>query len=487
MNPRPLDPADALLPLAPSQETLWEFLCFLSPSDPGRSRFNIMDVVHVGGELEIPLLTAAVSDVMRRHDSLCMVFAGTGRHPTLRYIAGSSPHVRFTDLTGLAEVERDRRVDRICEAAANREVDLRGGPLWMLDVVRLASNSHLLIPSFFHMVADGWSMQIFLRDLGTVYSARRTGRGGLAPLPLRYRDVIESRRALAAQRKARVAFLRRTLTPLSSAVPFPVADPDAAVDLAKEDECPFAFPQHVADGVSALARQTATTPFTVLMAAYAALLCLRTGWSRVVLGSTTLGRQLPGTMDLIGQFTNNVYVAAVAEPDTPMSDVIRGTHRNMLEAVRHSAPFYEIAETVNPDFSRQRPWPFLHLYNAWFQSQTPDNPPISLPGLTMHWVKSLSPATGDQQKPPAERAESHVVEVTDPQHRNGMIKRGAPCVAVRSDRRGGVIAYNPDFFAAEMVAGLAREYETTVEAVLKDPGRTVAELACELGAPHPIP
>jgi hypothetical protein len=427
----------------------------------------------VRGHLDGATLAAAVDDVVARHDALRMVFASMEPQPALRFVPGYEPTLVHSDLTGLDEATQIQRVWHVCEAERNRDVDLMHGPLWRLTVVRLAAERTVLVASFCHLVADGWSSQLFLRDLAVAYDARRRGVAGPPPLPTCYRDVIEARRELAAGRAARAAFLRARLLPLATTVPFPVADPDATVDLSSEDECPFVFSQQVADDLFALAQRAQTTPFNALLAAYATLLAIRTGQSRVVIGSTTLGRTLPGALDLIGQFTNNIYIETTVRPQTQLVDVVREVHATMVDTVRHVAPFYEIAEAVNPDFAHQRPWPFLHLYHAWFQSQAPSSEPVAVPGLTFEWVRQ-GPAG-----PPGvagARTESHLAVVTGDLERNAMIKRGAPCVEVSDDRRGGVILYNPDFFASDMVAELARDYECLVEAMVTNPWQTAADL-----------
>jgi hypothetical protein len=457
---------------APSQETVWEFIKYFSPDDPGKAKFNVIQVVTIDAQLEPAVLRDAVGDLTRRHDALRMRFASVDCDPVLALDPALDPPLQVVDLRALPERERSRRVAELSAYERYRDFDLLNGPLWQVSLIRLSAQRSVLIVCFFHMIADGWSVGVFLDDLDAAYRARAGLQPERPPPSIGFRDVLERQHRLRAQPNTRARYWAEHLTPLPGELPFPVVSPSGDLDLQGEGQRRFAFSGDVAERVRSLAMRARTTPFTVLLAAYQLVLARRSDRRRITIGSTTLGRNLPDTTAVIGQFTNNIYLALHADPDESFMDHIAKAHHANTAALRNVASFTEIAEAVNPRFREERPWPFLHLFDAWFQSAVPTPEGDSPAGSAGGGSADGGPADGEPgSETPAEPAGGDATAVqhhpewapvTTPERLPLWIRRGAPGVVVDDDRRGGVVLYNPTFFDHDMVAELAAQFQQAV-------------------------
>jgi hypothetical protein len=455
----------AVLGLARSQETLWEFVSCFAPSDPGRLGYNVFDVTTWDGTVDPDLFRQAVVDVMRRHDALRIVFTDISLDPSIRIAEEVDTTITFADLSALPEARQQAQRASLLGYERTRAFDLRSGPLWRASLLRLREDRHLVAVSMFHLIADGWSTGVFLRDLRTAYRAR-VGQGpGLAPLRLSYDAAMGLTGAAGrgagsdpAAVRRRAEFWRRTLTPLPEVWPYePALDsPDADVGASASIGAPIGA--QLVDRLHGFARRQRVTPFLLFLAAYRILLGVRTGWPRVVIGTATAGRDAPGAEDLVGQFTQNIYISSVIAPTVSLIEAIGIVRSAMYEAMRHTASFSEIARAVNPEFDDVRPWPFLLLYHSWFQSAAPEAEPSPPPGLHEH--RGRMPLPGDRA-------------AATPRL---WAKRGEPGLVVRHDRRGALMNYNPTLYPREAMVSTLRGYTAVLTALLADPHQRVGDL-----------
>ncbi|MFD8968199.1 condensation domain-containing protein [Streptomyces sp. NPDC059568] len=465
------------LPLAPSQEMLWEFMTALAPHDPGGARLVVVDCRMLYGKLNPAAFRRALDDVVQRHEALRMTFTRVAHDPSVRIRPRMAAPLRMVNLSGRPETEQRHHTDSLVLQERNRRFDLENGPLWHINLIRLGPDRHLLILCFFHLISDGWSCQVFVRDLMDAYRAHQDGiRPTAGPAPT-FHDISEMQRARITGRPDRLAYWRRELLPPTHYQRFPARDPAPDTDLTKEVYLPFTFRAETAEGLRRLAWRCRTTPYIAVVAAFHILLALRTGAERVTIGTTTLGRDTPRSRLAIGQFTNNVYVPAWVRPDDSLAEVVRGVHRAMTGATENVSSYKSLAGAVNPDFAARRPWPDNHLFDAWLQSAAPDSAELEMSGLRVEqlFIEGKSAAAA-----PALRA-ADVPAAQLPV----WVKRGSPIVVVDDDRRGGGMIYNSHLFDAGFAAGLVADLLSITEALTRDPGSTVAGIAARHTAGRP--
>ncbi|MDW5322255.1 condensation domain-containing protein [Plantactinospora sp. KLBMP9567] len=469
--------------LARSQETLWEFVRCFAPDDPGCLGYNVFGTMPLTGPVDLPVFRAAVRDVARRHDALRIVFETIADDPLIRIEDEVEPIVTFVDLSGEPAGRVSARRGSVLGYESGRAFDLRQGPSWSVTLVRSSRTDYTVTVSMFHLIADGWSTGVFLRDLAAALAAR-TGQGGPLPeLPLRYADATAVPRWSAAERRRRTEFWQRQLTPLPEALPFPGvgegvggwsggtdcpgadAGRYAGLDVTATAKVTIGLPADLARRLHGYARQHRMTPFVLSLAAYRVLLGAMTGWPRLVLGTATSGRDEPGATELVGQFTHNIYVATTIPLRTTLADAVAEVRTSTFAAMRQVASFKEIAQAVNPGFAEARPWPFLLLYHSWFQSAPPAG---GAPGGRA--------GAGDEVREQRSRGRLPVGAEIGPDRRALWAKRGEPGMTVSDDRRSAELNYNPTCYDRDAVVDAVRGYRVVLEELLRDPNQRISDL-----------
>ncbi|HEV7514699.1 MAG TPA: condensation domain-containing protein, partial [Thermoanaerobaculia bacterium] len=183
----PMSPAsrEAALPLSFAQERLW----FIDQFEPGRAAYNVPLALRAQGVLDVGLLGAALAEVVRRHEALRTTFAVAGGQAVQVIAPERSVPLPVVDLSALPEAVRDPLAERLLAAGAWRPFDLAAGPLLRAMVLRLEPEEHTLLITLHHIVSDGWSMEVLIREIVILYRAFWEGRPSpLSPLPIQYAD-----------------------------------------------------------------------------------------------------------------------------------------------------------------------------------------------------------------------------------------------------------------------------------------------------------
>ncbi|MCP4657818.1 MAG: non-ribosomal peptide synthetase, partial [bacterium] len=172
------------LPLSFAQERLW----FLDQLDPASPAYNIPGAFHLAGPLDQTALAEAFHLVVERHEILRTSFPSRGGQAR-QLIAAVSPPLGTVDLRRLPEHRRAVEARRLTSAEATRPFDLARGPVIRLNLLRLGAERHLLLLNMHHIVSDGWSLEVLLRELANGYAALSQGKRPEWPeLPIQYAD-----------------------------------------------------------------------------------------------------------------------------------------------------------------------------------------------------------------------------------------------------------------------------------------------------------
>src|SRR6185369_14783161 len=173
------------LPLSFAQQRLW----FLDQMNPGTATYNIPLGIRLSGSLDVAALERAISEVVRRHETLRTSFVeeeGTARQVIAAAEVLALPVV---ELSQLPEAEQEAEVQRLAAVESTQAFDLAQGPLWRVQLLRLSAAEHVLLCTMHHIVSDGWSMEILVREVSALYEAYAAGRApALAELPIQYAD-----------------------------------------------------------------------------------------------------------------------------------------------------------------------------------------------------------------------------------------------------------------------------------------------------------
>ncbi|HEX7941977.1 MAG TPA: condensation domain-containing protein, partial [Gemmatimonadaceae bacterium] len=292
-------------------------------------------------------LRAAVAALVDRHESLRTAFALTDEGLPVRRVlpAGSGP--------GL--VERSvppRSLDAFLDAEAGRPFDLSGGPPpFRATLVECGDRAWVLQLCMHHIVTDGWSIEVILRDLGELYRAHRAGRAPSLPaLRIGYGAYAEwQRRRLTGELLARnVEYWRRRLADAPAVLDLPTDRPRGAVQTDEGARHPFKIPARLVEAVTALSRRHGVTPYMTMLAAWQTLLRRYSGQSRVVVGSPVAGRVRAELEPVVGLFINMLPMDTDVSGNPSFVELLARVREGCLSAYAHDElPFDKLVDELN--------------------------------------------------------------------------------------------------------------------------------------------
>jgi len=364
-------------PLSPGQERLW-YLARLAPDSPA---YGFARRITLDGPLDAAALAWALAEIVRRHPVLSTVFAEHAGRPVQLPGPPYAP-LGTVDLSGLAAARAE--ADRLSAAAARRPLSLTSGrPLRAL-LVCLGPGEHRLELQIHHIVFDGWSLGILLRDLAALYRAAGGGGGGVVPEApvLSYAAFARwQREALGEERRERLlAHWRRRLHGAPELLELP-ADRQRPPALSLRGARRSAVLSAAGEGaVADLAAEGEVTPFLTLLTLFAALLFRITGQEKAVVGVPVAGRLRREHEGLIGFFVNTLPVCLARAGDPPFRALLAAVRDALLADLDHQElPFERLVAELRPGRSLSH----NPLFQALFVLQEDAAARVELPGLEL--------------------------------------------------------------------------------------------------------
>ncbi|PKT70250.1 non-ribosomal peptide synthetase, partial [Streptomyces populi] len=336
----------------------------------------------------------------------------------------------------------DNALAALVEAATYEPFDWSEGRLLRAALFRLAPRRHVLLLVAPHLVVDDWSAGVLLDELSAGYAALATGRDPVLPeLAVQYPDFAEWQRTRleGGALQSGIDFWLRTLDGAPTVLDLPADRPRPARSSRRAGWTPLRVDASAAKAVEELCAREKTTPFMVLLAAYAVLLSRRSGSRDLVLGSPVAGRGLSELEPLIGFFVNTVPLRIRVDPQQPFSALLRQVRETVLSAMEHQdVPFDHLVQLLAPERS------------------TAANPLVQV-------AFSLNNATS-RVRPPA-GLELEDFQVAGRSSRYDLVLALAP----DGDGLHGEVVYDADLFDASSMERLAASYLTTLSALVTEP------------------
>jgi amino acid adenylation domain-containing protein len=381
-------------PLTPSQRSLW----LLEQLHPQDAVYNEPAALHLRGPLHVPALQAALHDIVCRHDSLRMRFALRDGEPMQRACPPDAPDAGPDWQTFTLNHLHDRTaLQALLAPWAHQPFDLGQGPLLRAALVTASSSAEpeqVLALVTHHLVSDGWSQAVFIRELAWLYAAHcglpGASTDALPALPLSFSahawQVHEHARLPATQaaREAAKAHWQTTLAEPLPVLDLPTDHPRGPRPDFTGRSHPFTLPPESLNGLRDLARAQGSTLHTVLMAAYALLLSRHSGQTALCIGTPTARRTTPELESLIGFVVDTLVMRCEVAPHAPFAALIGQLHAQMQAARQHdSLSFGDIVEALQPRRHAGR----TPLFQAMFAMQNTPAAEITIAGLHAHPLK----------------------------------------------------------------------------------------------------
>ncbi|HEX9940916.1 MAG TPA: condensation domain-containing protein, partial [Thermoanaerobaculia bacterium] len=437
--------AEDLRPLSFAQERLW----FLDRFEPGSPLYNIPMAARLLGGLDVAALAAAAGEIVRRHQALRTIFAEIEGRPVQRTAPWAPFPLPVVDLSALLMEARNPTAKGLMREEVRIPFDLTSGLLIRGVLIRLGADEHAFVLSFHHIAGDGWSSEVFLREMSALYGAAILGQPSPLPeLAMQYADfAVWQREWLRGEvLESQLAWWRSALAGLPPALDLPTDRPRPAVRSVRGACLPISLTGHLADSVRWAAQREGITPFMVLLAGFQALLSRVSGQEDLAVGSPVANRNRLETEPLIGFFTNTLVLRGELAGDPAFRELLRRTRTVALGAYAHQdLPF----EKLVADLSLHRDPSRTPLFQVSLALHNAPATPLTLPGLK---AESLDTNTG--------------------------VSRFDMTLLLRESPEGflGPVEYAVELFDTATVERLMEHFEALLAAAVANPERRISEL-----------
>ncbi len=438
-------PRDGDLPLSFAQERLW----FLDQLEPGSTAYNIPSPFTLRGRLDLSAFARALSETVRRHESLRTTLEMTPAGQGVQRIAPSRAIVPpSVDLRGLSEAARRQEALRLARAEERLPFNLSQGPLLRVVRLALADEESLVLATMHHTVGDGWSIGVMVGEIATLYTAFAAGRPSPLPeLPIQYADFAAWQRKWLSGGvlEAELAWWRERLQDVP-VLEMPTDRPRPATPTFRGRSLAFRISPQLTSDLHAHSRRQGGTLFMSALAAFEILLASHSGQDDFAVGTPIAGRNHRRTEELIGFFVNTLVLRADLSADPSLRELLARAREASLGAYAHQdLPFEKIVEELKPERSLSHSPLFqvlLVLQNAPVGRQ-------ELPGLTL--------------EPFAPESDTARFELS---------------LSLTEDEGGvnGLLEYNTALFDGATARRLADHLTTVMEAMTADPERRLSDL-----------
>ncbi len=342
---------DGPVPLSFAQQRLW----FIDQLDPRSSAYNVPAALRIRGGLRPDVLERALTEIARRHEALRTVFGSAGGEPVQLVRPPAPVRVPVADLRRLGAAAREAEVLRLAAGEAARPFDLARGPLLRAAAVRLAEQRWAVFFTLHHIVSDGWSTGVLVREVSELYGALSEGREPRLPeLPVQYADYAAWQRAWLAggTLEAQLAWWRERLRGAPPLLELPTDRPRPKVMDARGASVGIDLPQELSRDIEALSRREGTTLFMTLLAGLQVVLARWSGQDDVSVGSPIANRARLETEKLIGFFVNTLVMRTDLAGDPTVRELLGRVRRGALGAYQHQdVPFERLVEELAPERS----------------------------------------------------------------------------------------------------------------------------------------
>jgi len=430
------------LPLSFAQQRLW----FIESFEDETSAYAIPAAVRLTGGLDARALEASFQEIIHRHEMLRTTFAEVGGDPVQVIHRPQPVPLPVVDLSNLGTALSEAESRELGQRQARLPFDLSRGPLLRTVLLRLGQREHVVAACMHHIVSDGWSVDLFVRELLTLYLAFSAGDPSpLPPLPVQYADfAVWQRRWLTGDvLETQLDYWRKALADLPP-LDLPLDRPRPPFQTFRGATVAGSFVE--LDRIKDLARETGSTLFMTLLASFQVLLQRFSGQRRVGVGTPIANRARRETEGLIGFFVNTLVLASEVRAEESFRSLLEQVREKALDAYAHQdVPFEKLVEDLHPrrDPSRQA------LFQVMFLVQ---NPAIELPKLPDLKLTAEEDSTGV--------AKFDLMLITEE------TQEGLACW----------LNYNVDLFDGATAQRMVGHWTRLLEAALDDPDQALSQL-----------
>ncbi|GBD54546.1 non-ribosomal peptide synthetase [Microcystis aeruginosa NIES-298] len=435
---------DTELPLSFAQQRLW----FLDQLQPNSALYNIPMVLHFRGNLNQKALEQSLLEICDRHEVLRTNFVTIDGQPT-QIIQTTRETISVVDLQDLPIQEQAEKTEQLKQKQATQPFDLAKESLIRITLVVLSETEHFLLVCMHHIISDGWSIEVFIHELTSLYNAYTQNHpANLAPLPIQYADfALWQKQWLQGDvLQTQLNYWQNQLTAAPPLLSLPTDHPRLAVQSFVGTQQEFSLSPKLSQALTELSRQQGVTLFMTLLAAFDALLYRYTGSSDILVGTPIANRNRGEIEGLIGFFVNTLVMRTDLSDNPSFSQLLTRVREVTMDAYAHQdLPFEMLVEALQPE----RDLSHTPLFQVAFVLQNTPKSEIAMTGLT----------------------------VTDLPPENTTAKFDLTLAMVNTDDGlKGVWEYNTDLFESSTIERLSGHFLNLLGGIAANPQARISQL-----------
>jgi len=384
-------PRDKALPLSFAQQRLW----FLAQLQLDSAAYNFPFAVRLVGSLNAIALQQSLDEIVRRHETLRTTFTTVGGQPIQVIAPSLNVDIPLIDLQELPAKQQEAAVQQLADQEAQQPFDLATGPLVRTALLQLDEANYVLLFTMHHIISDGWSMEVLVRELAALYKAflcckpslRDATRSLLprrgTPLPeltIQYADFAVWQRQWLVGKvlETQLAYWRQQLGGTLPVLQLPFRQ--TTTETSGHIVHTFRLSAELSQALKALSRQANATLFMTMLTAFKTLLHRYTGQDDIVVGTDVANRNQAETEGLIGFFVNLLVLRTDLGGYPSFWELLQRVREVALQAYAHQdLPFEKLVEELQPE----RHLSYTPLFQVLFVMQNVPTLKLELPGLTL--------------------------------------------------------------------------------------------------------
>ncbi|HYW19654.1 MAG TPA: amino acid adenylation domain-containing protein [Nodularia sp. (in: cyanobacteria)] len=373
-------------PLSFAQQRLW-FLTQLQPNSPF---YNIFAAIRLQGKLNLAALEQSFNQILHRHETLRTNFQTVDGQPLVIISPEKSLLIPVIDISALPTTQKEANVREHIQTEAQKSFDLKTDILLRVKLLRLGEEEYVVLFTMHHIVSDGWSIAILIRELGELYQAISKDQApSLSELPIQYADFAAWQRQWLTTEvlESQLNYWLHQLAGAPTLLELPTDNPRPATQSFKGASHSFQLSAELSLGLKKLTQQQGSTLFMTLLAAFKTLLYRYTNSTDIVVGSAIANRHHKQIEGLIGLFVNNLVLRSDLSGNPSFIELLAQVREVALGAYAHQdLPFERLVEKLQPE----RNLSHTPLFQVMFVLQNAQDSQLELADLTVTHLETTN-------------------------------------------------------------------------------------------------
>ncbi|MTJ10019.1 non-ribosomal peptide synthetase, partial [Anabaena sp. UHCC 0204] len=432
-------------PLSFAQQRLW----FLDQFEPGSPSYNLPRSIRLQGKLNINALSSSLNEIMRRHEILRTSFTISDGQPIQVISPSVNLKLPIVDLQNIPQKQRETELYRLANEEAQTGFDLTQAPLLRAKLLQLDVEDYVILLTLHHIISDGWSTDILIKEVAALYTAFCAGKPSPLPqLPIQYADfAVWQRQWLEGEGlKNQLAYWQQQLSGELPILQLPNDRPRPSVQTYAGNTLSFVLPASLSAGLKNLSKQEGVTLFMTLLAGFKTLLYRYTSETDILVGSPIANRNRAEIENLIGFFVNTLVLRSNLSGNPTFHDLLKQVREVSLGAYAHQdLPFEKLVEEIQPE----RNLSHNPLFQVMFVLKNAPIRQLELPGLRVEPLESNSTTAKFDLTLVIEDVEQELITKFE---------------------------YNTDLFDELTISRLAANFEVLLTGIVANPQQQIGEL-----------